>query len=45
MEEADAWRKRLNRAVREFAARSETDAGESPVLMLLREVADSTEPV
>ena len=41
MEEADAWRKRLNRAVREFAARSETDAGESPVLMLLREVADT----
>ena len=41
MEEADAWRKRLNRAVREFAARSETEAAESSVLTLLREVADT----
>jgi len=41
MEEANAWRKRLNRAVREFASRSETEPLDSSMLTLLREVADT----
>ena len=41
----DEWRRRLNRAVREFSVRGETDslAWEGSVLTLLREVADTLE--